>query len=423
MVRTAFSEQMDRLRTGIFLLAVVLVNFTISRPSPVDIAFALALLMTPLCGQRLTRRGLVFLALILAWWAGLMTSSMPFTYDGEVVYQLTKTSYAMSIGITACLVNMHWGRQQIERLYKFWIGSACLAATFATIGFVLKIDELIWDGRGKGFFDDPNMYAAFLPPAVLGCIYFILTTKTRRRYIAALALLTIGLMVAFSRVAVAATLLTGLVLTLFLNRKRLAKTIMNLAAVAAVAVIAGAIAVAVIPEFAEKLSDRATLAKDYDVGEMGRLNRYLKAFNLTINDPIGMGVLQFEAIFPEPIHNFWLSSFVNYGWLAGFAWTAVVYFGVILTIRNYRQTGDSLMVLIYLSWLGIFACALLHEAERWRHLWFFTGFLWGVNPHNWRQTVRAPAPASPPRDIRAAPAMARHLPPHPGLLRQKPSVS
>ncbi|HRJ69271.1 MAG TPA: O-antigen ligase family protein [Beijerinckiaceae bacterium] len=374
------------------LFAVILVNFTLTRPSPVDIAFALALAMTPFCAQKMTRRGIVFLALIVAWWTGMMVSSWPHSYDEDVVYQLTKTSYAISIGITACLVSMHWTRDQVERLFQFWIFSASIAATLATIGFALQIEDLVWDGRGKAFLDDPNMYAAFVLPAFLGCIYFILTGRNRKLYSALLGLMVVGLLVAFSRVAIAAALGTGLALTVILNRRLLVKTSTALFIVGALAVAVGAVAILSFPEFAEKLADRATLAKDYDSGETGRLARYLKSFNLMLDHPEGMGVLQFEKIFPEPIHNFWLGSFVNYGWLAGFAWTFIVYFGLALTIRNYRHTGDNLMLLVFLSWLAIFGCALLHEAERWRHLWFFTGIMWGVTARNWPQRARVPEP-------------------------------
>jgi hypothetical protein len=34
------------------------------------------------------------------------------------------------------------------------------------------------------------------------------------------------------------------------------------------------------------------------------------------------------------------------------------------------------------SWLAIICCAMLHQGERWRFLWLFTGMVWGLNYRN-----------------------------------------
>jgi hypothetical protein len=147
----------------------------------------------------------------------------------------------------------------------------------------------------------------------------------------------------------------------------------------AIGMVVFAVASLASPEFSEKLMDRLTVAKSYDLGEEGRYGRYLLVLPMILQNPIGVGVLQLEKVFPEPIHNIWLSSFVNYGWLAGFAWIALVISSVVVAIRNYRQTRSDLPVVLLLALVGIVMCATLHEGEHWRHLWLSFGLVWGLN--------------------------------------------
>ncbi|HEY8580992.1 MAG TPA: hypothetical protein VIL72_13970 [Beijerinckiaceae bacterium] len=382
-------------RNLFFLLAIILVNYTLGRPSPVDIAFLCALVTTVFCHQTLTLRGITYFTLVSIWTFGLYYSSLPYTDDPEVTYQLMKISYAISISICACLTSMHWNSRYLRLFLRVWILSSVIASILGTIGFVTGDENLTWDGRAKGFLDDPNMYGAFLLPGLMAAIYMVFRAERRWLYVLALGMLTLGIFLSFSRVAIGAYLLLGGGLAIFLNKERPLRMIAYLLVAVLVVAVIGGIALLVIDNAGAKFADRLTLAKDYDLGEYGRLNRYFLAADLILTHPEGLGTLQFIKSFPEPIHNFWLSSFMNYGWGAGFAWTAIVCFGVILSWRNYKRTQDPVLIVILLGWLGIYFCALLHEAERWRHLWLFTGLLWGINARNWD----VPRPAFEPAPI------------------------
>lgn len=383
----SFADHASTVRNFLFLLAVVLLNYTLMRPSPVDVCFSLALVTSVLCGQKFTQSTLVFLTLVVVWTFGLYSSSMPYAHDEEVTLQLFKITYAISIGVCASFVVAHWDKRALERFVRVWILSACIAATLGIIGFGTGLEALTWDGRAKGFLDDPNMYGAFLIPGLLGSLYFFNDGRNRRLYGSTLLLLTLGLLLSFSRVAIAGGVLLALAFVLIVNRKAMFRTLISLAGGIAGFLVLAALAAVLMEGFDDKVFDRLTLAKEYDLGEQGRLNRYLTSFELMMQRPEGLGTLQFSKMFPEPIHNIWLSSFMNYGWAAGFAWSYLVLFGMIKNIRNYRATNDPLMLLLLFSWMGILACALLHEAERWRHLWLFTGLIWVVSARNLRQNA------------------------------------
>ena len=385
--RRSFTNYALATRNLFFLLAVVLLNYTLLRPSPVDICFTLALLASVFCKQRFTPSSLVFMTLVVVWTFGLYSSSMPYADDEEVTLQLFKITYAISIGICAALVVVHWDKGNLERFVRVWILSAVIAAFLGIIGFASGLEQLTWDGRAKGFLDDPNMYGAFLIPGLLGSLYFFNAGRNRRVYGVCLLVLTLGLLLSFSRVAIAGGVLLSLAFVLIVNRRAMFRTLISLFGGLFAFLILAALAAIFMEGFDDKVLDRLTLAKEYDLGEQGRLNRYLTSFELMMKRPEGLGTLQFALMFPEPIHNIWLSSFMNYGWAAGFAWSYLVLFGLLKSFRSYRNSDDPIFLLLLFCWLGILACALLHEAERWRHLWLFTGLIWSLSARNVRNVV------------------------------------
>ncbi len=178
-------------------------------------------------------------------------------------------------------------------------------------------------------------------------------------------------------------------------------------AFAAVAVVLASIGLLTVDGFADKLADRLTLAKDYDSGHGGRYNRYLLAWPMILENPLGIGILEIYRYFPEPIHNIVLSSFLNYGWIGGCAWLLLMVLSVRLAIRNWQQSHDPLAVLSALCALSVVLCALLHQGEHWRHLWLFLGLFWGFVPQHFAAATPAPEVAEPARTPTPQPAAPR----------------
>jgi O-antigen ligase len=114
---------------------------------------------------------------------------------------------------------------------------------------------------------------------------------------------------------------------------------------------------------------------------------------MILDNPMGLGVLQLEKIFPEPIHDIFLSSFVNYGWSGGITWLLMFGSSLVLAVENYRRTRSPIAVLLLFTFLTVVMCASLHEGEHWRHLWLFIGLLWGFTQANFLATAPAVRPA------------------------------
>lgn len=373
-------------RNFLYLTAVVAMNYTLMRPSPVDLLFILSFLLTlahlAVSPQKLVSKRTILLTLLLGAWAvGYTLSSLPHLREPNVIFELIAKTFAISIGVIAAFVSMSWNRRRFETFMKVYIVSCVIASLLGTIGFVTQNGLLTWDGRAKGLIDDPNMFGSFLIPAVLFCGYFLLRPRTRKLLLlGALGILLLGVILSFSRIALVATVVCLAAYVVFQNRHRPQRILVMAAALTGIGALLLGVASLTSQEFTAKLMDRLTLAKSYDLGEEGRYSRYLLVLPMILQNPIGVGVLQLEKIFPEPIHNIWLSSFVNYGWLAGFAWVTLVVSTVIVSVLNYRRSRDDISIVLLLSILGIVMCSSLHEGEHWRHMWLLYGLVWGFAP-------------------------------------------
>jgi O-antigen ligase len=280
---------------------------------------------------------------------------------------------------------------------KVYVFTCVIASILGTVGFALGLDALTWDNRARGLLDDPNMYGSMLAPSVL-CAIYLMHMRIVRRWIMLLALviLIVGIMLSFSRAAIVATMLVTAGYIFFLNRLRLARLLPVLLGLVLLALVLFAVTSLVSQEFTQKFFQRLTFAESYDLGREGRYGRYLLVLPMILDNPMGLGVLQLEKIFPEPIHNIFLSSFVNYGWTGGVTWLVLVGSSIVLAIENYRRTRSPVAILLLFTFLAVVMCASLHEGEHWRHLWLFIGLLWGFSQANFREAVAAP----PPRPVR-----------------------
>ena len=89
-------------RNFVFLLAVLAMNYTISRPSPVDMLYIASFLITlfyiAVSPQHQITRRAVFVALLVGTWAvSYIVSSLPHLSEPDVIFELTAKTFAISI--------------------------------------------------------------------------------------------------------------------------------------------------------------------------------------------------------------------------------------------------------------------------------------------------------------------------------------
>jgi hypothetical protein len=370
-------------RNLVYFMAVLAMNYTLSRPSPVDILYIAAFLLTlfhlTLFPKVEVTRRVVFMCLLLGGWAlSYIVASMPHYREPFVVFELIAKTFAISIGFIAAFVTMRWNRRHFETFMKVYIVSCFIASVLGTVGFLLQHPLLTWDGRAKGLIDDPNMYGSFLIPAVMFCAYLLTRTRT-------------------SKIMLLGAMLVILIAYIFFqNRRNPRRLLLIILGLIMSAVLLPGIASIASPEFSERFLERLTIAQPYDLGEQGRYGRYLLVLPMILQNPIGVGVLQLEKIFPEPIHNIWLSSFVNYGWGGGISYVWLAIGSVVVSLRNYRRTQNDIPIVLMASLIGIVMCATLHEGEHWRHMWLLFGLVWGLNAFEFGAAAETRAGAARP---------------------------
>lgn len=374
-------------RNFVFLISVLAMNYTLMRPSPVDLLYLASLLITffhmaLFPGQQITRRAIFMMLIVGGWTVSFMVASMPHVGEDFVLFELISKTFAVSIGVTGVVVSMTWRKRHFEKFMVFYIASCVICSVLGTVGFVLQNQLLTWDGRAKGLIDDPNMYGSFLIPAVVFCAYYLSRRQGNRLLlVGSLAIILLGILLSLSRIAIVAAMFCLFAYLVFHNRRNLRQLIMILGGITVVGMVLFVIATLVSPEFSAMFSDRLTIAKPYDLGEQGRYNRYLQVLPMIATNPVGVGVMQLEKIFPEPIHNIWLSSFVNYGWGGGVSWIALMIGSLVVSVRNYRRTKSEISIALVISLVAVVMCATLHEGEHWRQMWLMIGLIWGLNPN------------------------------------------
>ncbi len=385
-----------RLRNFVFFVAVFAMFYTLDKPSPVDLAFAGALALCPFVNQKITSNFLLLLLLLSAWILSFIYATLPVLGEVDVPFELVQKTFVALLALAACFSAVSWRTPQFRTFLKVYVASCAVSSVFGIVGFFTGLELLTWDARAKGFVSDPNMFAASLVPGVLICMYLLRDTSRRLVVMALLALILLGLMLAFSRAGVGAVIVCGGIYLIYINRRQPGRLIM--------AGIAGALALGLLlglllefggDEFSAKFSDRLTVAKSYDLGREGRYARYERALPIILETPRGIGALQVSKIFVEPIHNIWIGAFLSYGWVAGFAWVSVFFLSVAITIRNQRATADPLPIVLFLCFFSAVLCASLHEGEHWRPLWLFMGLIWGYNLKPAAQRIAAPGPRYP----------------------------
>lgn len=370
-------------RNIVFFMAVIAMNYTLARPSPVDFLFVTAAALSIFVNQTIRISYLILVILLTIWMSSYTIASIPFLDEPVVGDEMFKKTFVVSLGLIAGYVSSSWGTREYHQFLYVYIFSAFIAASIGIIGFILNIPLVLWDGRAAAFIDDPNMYGSFLLPAVIGCVYLMGNGMGRKWLLIPITLwLMLGVLFSFSRAATVGLSACLIIYIAFLNRGNILRLIAYVTTFVTVAALIFGSAFLIAPNFSNKFFERATVAKSYDLGREGRYARFARSIPMILDNPVGLGIVQQEKIFTEPIHNSFLSSFLNYGWSGGIAWLTIFIGSIGLSIWNYLTTRSPIPILLLFGFLSPVLCTLLHEGEHWRHLWLWMGLVWGFNSWN-----------------------------------------
>lgn len=409
----------------VLVIAVLLTSFYVKsdpaqdNPTPYDLLMAGTVALMFLFGLRLPR-GLGWPA---ALWGlvviGFVIGGFNAIYIDRVRPSLMTTIYL--IGTFIFFVSWVYTDplRRVTQVMWAYTAAATFAATAGVAGYfgLFPGSEIFTQyGRATGTFNDPNVFAPFLVAPVLFLAMKLSRAASLRDLWMALpfGLLVLAVFLSFSRGAWGNLAFAGLLFfVLTLTTSQSAKQAMRLIGFGALSALIGLVVILVAlsdPKVSELFMQRASLTQSYDIDpELGRFESQARAFQMVLENPLGIGPAQWAMINGLDTHNVYLHVLVAGGFLSGFAFIG---FAILTLVRGWRAIGQGqpetgVLIVVFSAVAGHAAEAFIIDIATWRHFFLLLGVMWGaVLAIEYRVRAIQPYPVAQRRPPSLAPVRA-----------------
>jgi hypothetical protein len=359
-------------------------------PSPFEVMFALLAVVFLVTRLSLPAALIPLLLTLGLYNLGGLIALVPFTHIPRSVMFIAISIYLAIACVIFAAIFAEDTRARLIVMERAWIAGGAIAAFAGVVGY-FNIGGLgaifTFNERASGTFKDPNVLGTYLTfPFVALVLGVALGDRPLSPFrLAALGLVTLGILLSFSRgawgIAVGASglavLLAFLTSTSTVERARIIGMSM-----VGLALIVGLLTVALSFEEVRSLFEmRASLSQSYDVQSGGRFDNQIKSLPMLLERPNGFGPLRFSSIFPEDPHNVYINGFASYGWLGGFAYLAFSVLTVIVGVRCVATPSpfrrEAIAVFATLAMLMLQGFTI--DTDHWRHFYVLAGAIWGIH--------------------------------------------
>ncbi|NRB31171.1 MAG: O-antigen ligase family protein [Rhizobiaceae bacterium] len=361
--------------------------FVINEPAPYELLLLVIMVLFLMFGMRLSGLALYLGILMIVFNIGGMLSmfTMP-DYKEIPLYLAVSLFLGLSSVFWAAAIENNMGRLRV--LMRGYVVGAAITSVLGIAGYFGAFPgaELftLYD-RAKGAFQDPNVFGPFLilPALYLtyGLLYRSVTLAPVR--MAFLLIILLGLFLSFSRGAWGGLAIAGVIFyatLLMTEQSEQMRAKLILAGVLGIAALAGALIVALqFDAVYDMFEQRARVVQEYDGAQLGRFARHAIGFQWALENPLGIGPLEFGQILGEDTHNIWVKALMAYGWLGFFAYltlTACTLVGGARLIGRIRPWQPYLLC-IYATYVGHIVLAWVIDVDHWRHVYLLIGLIWG----------------------------------------------
>lgn len=377
---------------GFVALAMAMSGFVFTEPAPVDLIVIGLIGLLPLVGlQRYTTALVLYLMLWLVCGAGAFIASAMSEEIGRSATHSAVSVYLYASSFVMAAFVAHTPEAHTELLYRASIVGALMAACPALIGYfdlAPGAHELFTKfDRAAGTFKDPNVLGPFLAPSILFCLLRAIRGSWRQALLpmAIAGFLSLALLLSFSRGAwinmAVAFIVFAYAMLVTTHDARSRRRMMLLGSFGLLAV-AGIILIALqVDSVASLMAERSSLTHGYDVGPEGRFGGQQKAKGLILDNPLGIGALQFGSQFHhEDVHNVYLSMFLNAGWLGGVLYTFIVALTMVLGLKHLTRATPwrPLFIIAYAALAGNVFEGIVIDTDHWRHFYLLLAIVWGL---------------------------------------------
>jgi hypothetical protein len=387
--RSATGGTITRLQHGLMWLIGAAGGIVVVEPAPYEFVVVLAMVVFLATGMPLRAAHIPLLLLLVAYNIGYLIGVVPvLTEEGTVMW--TAVSCFMSVTtLFFALALTEDTERRLAMLLKGYLAVAVAVALFGILTYFHLLpgsDTFMFASRSRSTFKDPNVLGAFLVLPTVLSLQRTMTGRLRDFLVGSLmtAVLAIELLLAFSRGAwgafgVAVALMLGLTyLTCGSGRER--RRIILIAALGTVVLGALIVVVLSLPQVSGLFEERASLVQSYDAGRFGRFGRHILGAQLALDQPFGIGPLQFSKYFPEDPHNSFLDSFMAGGWISGAAYLALTLVTLTIGLRYVfvRTPWRAAHIALYATFVAEVGESYIIDVQHWRHYFLIMGVLWGL---------------------------------------------
>jgi hypothetical protein len=358
-------------------------------PAPYDLIVILAMALFAATGLKLRAAHVPLLILMVMTTLAYGISVVPVSdREGTLVWSAVSSFLAITSLFFAAALTEDTARR-LHALLAGYVASAVLASIVAIVTWARLVpgsEFFILNGRSLGTFKDANVFGPFLILPVMIVIDRLLAGRYRSLLINVGIVLLIGaaLLLTFSRGAwghFAASFVVMFALTFLTvqtHRERVRLLVIGAAGLVVVATFL--ILLLSIGAVGELFKERASLVQYYDIAPGGRLDRYLPGFMMMLDNPFGIGPLQFTRFFPEDPHNSFLNAFASGGWLGGIAHTGLVLITLAYGFGHAfrRSPYQRIHIAVYATFVAEVGESLVVDVQHWRHFYLLIGLIWGL---------------------------------------------
>lgn len=384
--RTRF---VDRLRFSLLWLAGVSGGFVMFEPAPYEFVMLIAMIVFLARGLPIRPGHLPLLGMLLMLTLGFLIGLTPVITETEAVIWTVVSCYLAVTTLFFALAMTEDSARRLDALLKGYVLSAVLVSLIGILAYfnlLPSADAFLRYSRVKSTFKDPNVFGPFLVLPGLILIERLMFGTGRARLVAASGLIVIagGLFLSFSRGAwghFAASAAIFFALTYVTRRSGADRArIVAFAVIACIALVLLVLALLSLPQVAALFEERSRLMQSYDAESTGRFGRHVLGALLMLDNPFGIGPMQFTTYFTEDPHNSVLAALAAGGWIGGFAYLALVISTIVAGFRHAFVASplQQRYIAIYATFLGAVGESYIIDVLHWRHFFMLIGVLWGL---------------------------------------------
>lgn len=257
-----------------------------------------------------------------------------------------------------------------ERAGLFFLrGYEAAAIASALLGFLAflrlpGLEALLWgESRAVGFFEDPNVFGAYLIPPLL--LSLVRLEQGRKGWLFCAIVLFLGIFASLSRGAWV-NLGVALMGWWLLRPKRRLWLITTLVLLA----VSIGLTTILVPQ--NPIAQRLGLMP-YDADRFSIQAQVLRS---SLDSAFGYGPGLSEIVLDYATHNTYLRVVGEIGWLGLFSWLLAIGMSILWALYRALKRKSVWHEVYFAALLGIAVESLVIDTLHWRHLWFLLGLIW-----------------------------------------------